>query len=138
MRDQGIEADVRPRNGPIRSFQDLVAWQKAFQLASLVYHATRTFPADERFGLVQQLRRGAVSVSSNIAEGYGRGGRSDYSRFLKMSRGSLYEIDTQLMLSKELGFLAEAEYSSVKAALDECERVLAGLIRAIDAGPPSP
>jgi four helix bundle protein len=136
-RDQGTERAERPKNGPVRSFRDLVAWQKAYQVGLMVYAATRSFPADERFGLVTQLRRSAVSVASNIAEGYGRGGRTDYSRFLKIARGSLYEVDTQLMFSKELGYLPIDDYEPAKAALDECERVLAGLIRAIDAVPPT-
>lgn len=136
MPDLVMEGDARHRSAPVRSFRDLVAWQNAYRLGLTIYGITRNFPADERFGLVQQMRRCAVSVSSNIAEGYGRAGRSDYSRFLKIARGSVYEVDTQLMFSKDLGYLSDHEYIETKAVLDDCERVLAGLIRAIDAAPP--
>lgn len=80
----------------IRSHRDLIAWQKAVDLGLEVYRLTRSFPDAERFGLISQLRRAGVSVSSNIAEGYGRGTTADYLRFLRAARGSLYEIDTQL------------------------------------------
>jgi four helix bundle protein len=78
------------------------------------------------------LRRGGVSVASNIAEGYGRGSTSDYTRFLKVARGALYEIDTQLLFAVELKYITNEQYETTKADLDECERVLAGLIRSLD------
>ncbi|RPI59311.1 MAG: four helix bundle protein, partial [Planctomycetaceae bacterium] len=78
---------------PIRSYKDLQVWQKSMELAGQIYEATQKFPADERFGLTSQLRRAAVSVPSNIAEGYGRGTRKDYKRFLQVARGSLYELE---------------------------------------------
>ena len=134
-RDQGIEAMERAPSSAIRSFRDLIAWQKAYALGLAVYKLTARFPPDERFCLVQQLRRCSVSVASNIAEGYGRGGRADYCRFLKLARGSLYECDTQLMFSVDLAYVSREMYSDTKRALDECERVLAGLIRALDSGP---
>lgn len=131
-RDQVPNQEVRHANGRVRSFRDLVAWQKAFALGLAVYRLTAKFPSDERFGLVQQMRRCSVSIASNIAEGYGRAGRSDYTRFLKLARGSLYECDTQLMFGVELGYIPCDAYEQTKAQLDECERVLAGLIRALE------
>lgn len=119
---------------PIRSYRDLIAWQKSFQLGLSVYRATRALPSEERFGLVSQLRRSAVSIASNIAEGYGRHGRPDYRRFLKIARGSLYEVDTQLLFATELTYLTPDQYTPVKQELDEAERVLAGLIRAVESG----
>jgi four helix bundle protein len=116
----------------IRTFRDLVAWQKAFGLGKRVYRATETFPERERFGLTVQLRRGAVSVASNIAEGYGRGSTVDYVRFLKVARGCLYELDTQLMFAMEFQYLVTEQYEGAKLDLDECERVLAGLIRSLE------
>jgi four helix bundle protein len=118
--------------GRIGSYRDLIAWQKAFALGVELYRLTARFPDHEKFGLTIQLRRGGVSVASNIAEGYGRGSTSDYLRFLRMARGCLYEIDTQLMLAQTFEYIAEAEYQSVKLLVDESERVLAGLIRSID------
>ncbi len=112
----------------IKSYRDLVAWQKAFEVGLAVYGATKSFPADERFGLTSQLRRGAVAVASNIAEGYGRASRSDYLRFLKIARGALYEIETQLLFAKELGYMKQDRLNKLGPIVDECGRVLGGLI----------
>jgi four helix bundle protein len=119
-------------NPAIQSFRDLIAWQKAFRLGLAVYEIASDLPDRERFGLTSQLCRGAVAVASNIAEGYGRGSRVDYVRFLKIARGAIYEIDTQLMFTVELGYVTSERYDSVKAQLDECERILAGLIRSLE------
>jgi four helix bundle protein len=118
--------------GEIRTYQDLIAWQKSFSVGMEVYRATDHFPDRERFGLTIQLRRSAVSVPSNIAEGFGRGSTADYIRFLKVARGSIYELDTQLLFAKELGYLPDDGYTGLKERLDEAERVLAGLIRSLD------
>jgi four helix bundle protein len=101
-----------------------------------VYRSTKAFPADERFALTSQIRRAAVGVASNIAEGYGRGGRSDYIRFLKIARGSLYELDTQLQLACDLTYLDQSSHAGLKSALNESERILAGLIRSLEAPEP--
>ena len=124
-------ADSKPR-ARVRTYRDLIAWQKSHALALAVYRLTSTFPAEERFGLTAQVRRASVSVPSNIAEGYGRGGRADYARFLKLARGSLYEVDAQLLLAADLGHLGREQYQEACQSIEECERVLAGLIRAID------
>ncbi|MGP1347464.1 MAG: four helix bundle protein [Phycisphaerales bacterium] len=120
----------------IKSYRDLVAWQKAFSLGLAVHRMTGSFPKEERFGLTSQLRRNAVSVASNIAEGYGRGTKIDYIRFLRIARGSLYEMETQLMFASEFGY---AEPAGVTALVDqsrECGRVIAGLISAVDRSQP--
>lgn len=119
-------------NPPIRTFRDLVAWQKAYSLGLEVYRFTLKLPADERFSLVSQLRRGAISPSSNIAEGYGRGGRADYTRFLKIARGALYELDTQASFCVDLRYVPIEAYQQLKVMIDECERILAGLIRSLE------
>jgi four helix bundle protein len=116
----------------ITGFRDLIAWQRAYALCKVIYQTTASFPAEEKFGLVTQMRRGAVSVPSNIAEGYGRGSRADYVRFLKVARGALYELDTQVGLSIDLGFLGSERAESVRGALIETNQVLAGLIRSLD------
>jgi four helix bundle protein len=89
--------------GAIRSFRDLIVWQKSIQFAKMVYDLTKRFPVDERFGLTAQVRRAAVSVSSNIAEGHSRQGR-EFTHFLSIARGSLAEVESQLLLAVELGF----------------------------------
>lgn len=114
----------------IKTFRDLIAWQKGMQLAKEVYKATSLMPDNERFGLTSQMRRAAVSIPSNIAEGYARQSLTDYVRFLKIARGSLAELQTQLLLAEELGFIrCTSELSSV---LSEADRVLQGLIRSLE------
>lgn len=92
----------------IRSYRDLIAWQKSMDLVEQVYRETGGLPGDELYGLVSQLRRCAVSVPSNIAEGWGRHARHDYIRFLRMSQGSLYELATQTELCERLSYAAES------------------------------
>src|SRR5436190_967215 len=106
----------RNPNPSIKSYRDLRVWQRAMDLTEAVYRATERFPVTERYGLVAQLRRAAVSVASNIAEGHARS-RGDYIRFLVMSAGSLTEIETQLFVSQRLRFIAAA---SANALLDHC------------------
>lgn len=117
----------------IKSYRDLVAWQLAVDLSLLVYELTRTFPDTERFGLTSQIRRASVSVASNVAEGYGRGTTSDYQRFLRMARGSLYEVETQMVIAARLGYLGRDRFEQYEAKSNECSRVLAGLLRSIEA-----
>jgi len=115
----------------IRNFDDLEAWKKSRVLVRAIYEATSAFPATEVYGLTQQLRRAAVSVPSNIAEGYGRGARNDYVRFLRMARGSLYEIQTQLLLAQDLGYVTEAKVSPLMKQAAECCRILQGLLKGL-------
>jgi four helix bundle protein len=118
-------------SGEIRSFRDLIAWQKAMELCERAYTLSHGFPADERFGLTAQLRRAAVSVPSNIAEGYGRGRTQDYVRFLSVARGSLYEMETQVILSVQLGFAAGDAAAACMNSIREVDRVLCALGRAV-------
>jgi four helix bundle protein len=117
--------------GTIRSHRDLEAWQLAHALGLSVYRLTGKFPADERFGLVSQMRRCAVSIASNIAEGYGRGSRVDYVRFLKIARGSLFELDSQCQLAIDLGFLPREAASTLAGQWTRTSQVLAALIRSL-------
>lgn len=110
------------------SFRDLIAWQKAMDLVEEVYAVTRSFPAEERYGLTAQLRRCAVSIPSNIAEGHGRLTTRDLQHFLAQARGSLLELQTQLMLAVRLQI---GRSDALRAALehaDEVGRVLNGLL----------
>ena len=88
-------------------FRELIYWQKARQLVQEVYRISAAFPTTEQYGLSLQLRRAVVSIPSNIAEGYGRASRAEYVRFLNIARGSCYEVETQLILALDLGFLNE-------------------------------
>ena len=116
----------------IRSYRDLEAWRLAIRLTKVVYRMSEHFPSDERFGLTSQIRRAAVSVASNIAEGWGRGTTSDYARFLRMARGSMYEVETQGLIALELGFVEKDKFDFFEQTIDEAGRVLAGLLRSIE------
>ncbi len=94
------------------AYTDLIVWQKAMDLVDWVYAAMRSFPSDERFRLCDQLSRAVVSIPSNIAEGNGRSGRTDYARFLSMARGSLYETMTQLEIARRQGYIADYKAAS--------------------------
>ena len=115
--------------GEIRTFRDLIAWQKAMALTKAVYRATSAMPESERFGLTNQMRRAAVSVPSNIAEGHGRQSTKDYVRCLRIARGSLAELATQMELASELSFVRFD--SPTMELLAETDRVLQGLIRSL-------
>ncbi len=108
-----------------------MAWQKAMNLCQHVYAVSRGFPPDERFGLIAQIRRAAVSVPSNIAEGYGRHRTQDYLRFLNVALGSLCELETQLILAIRLEFICTDASTSCMELLREVDRVLCALIRAV-------
>lgn len=92
----------------LKSFKELIVWQKAYKLVLEIYKFTYNFPKTETYGLVQQIRRAATSIPSNIAEGYGRKHKTDYHRFLSMAYGSLLELETQYMLSIDLGYAKQS------------------------------
>jgi len=108
-------------------FRDLVAWQKAMGLVTEIYNLTRTFPRDEAYGLVSQLRRTAVSVPSNLAEGYSRNSRNEFHHFVGQARGSLAEVETQVEIARNLGYVTVACSSEMLARIDEVGRLLTGL-----------
>ncbi len=101
------------------SYKELIVWQKAKALAAAIYKATEEFPTSERYGLTGQLRRAAVSVASNIAEGQGRNTTGEFLQFLGHARGSLLELQTQLDISLELKFLSEAEFNNLEGLSGE-------------------
>ncbi len=121
------EATRGESHKPIRTFRDLIVWQKAIQLAKAVYQISTNFPADERFGLTLQMRRAAVSVSSNIAEGHSRTGRH-FAHFLSIARGSTSEVESQLFLAAELGFVNAQSIESIISTAGEIHRMTASLI----------
>ena len=116
------------------NFEKLEVWQKAIQFGELVYRVTRNFPDEERFGLTSQMRRAAVSVSSNIAEGSARHSRDDYARFLEIAAGSLFEVVSQAFLARKQGYLPETEFCAIYAAAEEQSRMLSGLRRHLTTG----
>ncbi len=119
------------RAGRVRTFRDLVAWRRGMELAGAVYDATTVMPDSERFGLTSQMRRAAVSIPSNIAEGHPRESRADYLRYLRVARGSLAELSTQLELAARLRLLPHDPQLS--DLVDEEARILQALILALEA-----
>jgi four helix bundle protein len=111
----------------VESYRDLIAWQKAMQLVAEVYRATLKLPDSERFGLVSQLRRAAVSVPSSLAEGHSRGSTKEFVRYIGIAMGSLAEIETQLLICLKLDLLAEAAVDHILGSCDERNRILRGL-----------
>jgi four helix bundle protein len=114
-----------------RSYRDLVAWQKGMRFVAQIYEVTQRFPPEERYGLTNQLRRACVSVPSNIAEGQARFSQKEFHHFLSQARGSLVEIETQLLIAKELKYLQPARAEGLLAAADELGKILNGLIASI-------
>jgi four helix bundle protein len=108
----------------VQSFRDLIVWQKSYRLALEMYKGTKSFPKVEEFGLVSQMRRSSVSIPSNIAEGYNRKGRKEYVQYLYTAYGSLAELQTQLMLSKDIGYLPEKDFTVLYGLSDEVGRML--------------
>jgi four helix bundle protein len=108
-------------------FEKLEVWQKAIELADLIYDATRSFPDYEKFGLANQMRRAAVSVSSNIAEGSGRNAERDFIRFLQISYGSLMEVVSQLKIAEKRGFIEPQNAQRIYDLCEQTSRMLSGL-----------
>jgi four helix bundle protein len=114
---------------PSRNYRDLIAWQKAIQLAVDVYQSLRQYPSDERFGLVSQTKRAVTSIAANIAEGEGRGGNVEFIRFLRIAHGSLREVETHLILGSRLDFLPADQLPALLEKCGEVGRIIMGLIR---------
>ena len=110
------------------SFRELVAWQKAKQLALSVYRETEHFPQTKMYGLTAQIRRAAISVPSNIAEGQGRGSKPDFAKFLCVARGSLLELLTQLEIARDLGYTSAESFNELQKHNGEVLRILNGLL----------
>jgi four helix bundle protein len=115
----------------VKSFKQLIAWQKAMDLVVNLYGATKPMPRDEQFGLTSQIHRAAVSIPSNIAEGQARGTTRDFLRFLHMALGSCSEVETQLMLARRLGYLSEQSTDELLLDISEVGRLINGIIRSL-------
>lgn len=118
----------------MQDYRRLLVWQRSHCLALLVYEATREFPQDGRFGLCSQMRRAAVSIPSNIAEGGGRGSRDDFARFLRICGGSVNELEYQAMSARDLNYLAGEQFEQLGACCAEIRRMLTGLLKKLVAG----
>lgn len=114
-----------------QSFKDLVVWQRSVELTVDIYKLTSTFPDSERFGLTNQMRRAAVSIASNIAEGYGRATKGEYVQFLGHARGSCSELETQLVITKKLKFGLPENLDSAESLCSDVGRLLGALMKSI-------
>lgn len=121
----------------VRRYQDLTVWRKAMDLVEQVDELTQGFPPCEQFGLTSQLRRAACSIPSNIAEGQGRRLRKQFALFLRTSRGSIQELETQLLIGSRLGYTTIEQVTPILNLCDEVSRLLSGLLRSLQVKPPS-
>jgi len=115
------------KNKTVKKFKDLNVWKKAIDLVKAVYSATNDFPEEEKFGLTSQIRRSAVSIPSNIAEGSGRDSDKEFNHFLNIARGSTFELETQLIISGEIGILNSDELNQLSEKIDEIQRMITNL-----------
>ena len=122
----------------LKSYRDLKVWQKSYNLCLKLYRITAKFPTEERYGLTSQIRRSAVSIPSNIAEGYGRKTTVDYIRFLYISYSSICELETQIYLAGDLNLISIVELEPLKQAIAEIERMLKTLIKSLENKPLNP
>jgi four helix bundle protein len=115
----------------MNTFREIKVWQKAMDFVTKLYKNTKKFPQDELYGITSQMRRCAVSIPSNIAEGFGRKSTQDFKRFLQISMGSLFELETQLEISKNLEYLEESQFNKLYEDLREVEIMLSSFINSI-------
>lgn len=121
----------RDMKNEAKGFRQLTVWQKAYELTLEVYRLTKAFPKQEIYGLTSQLQRAAVSISANIAEGYERNHRKEYLQFLFIAKGSLGEVETYLLLAKDLGYLYNSDYLAIDEKRKDTSRLLQGLIKSL-------
>lgn len=112
-------------------FRKLLIWQKSMALVTKIYYTTNHFPKEEIFGLTSQIRRSSISIPSNIAEGYGRESNKDLLRFLNISKGSLFEMQTQLEVAKNIAYIKETDFNTLYEDSREVERMLVSFIKKI-------
>jgi len=116
----------------LKNYKELQVWQKAYQLCVAIYKRTNTFPKEERYGITSQIRRAAVSIPSNIAEGYGRKTTKEYIQALYIAYGSVCELETQILLSNDLGYINAEDLEQLQKSLGDIERMLKGLIKSLE------
>jgi four helix bundle protein len=116
----------------LKNYRELNVWQKAYQLCLEIYKITRDFPKEERYGLTSQIRRAVVSIPSNIAEGYGRKTTKEYIQSLYIAYGSNCELETQILLSNDLGYVKDGKIEELQQKIGDVERMLKGLIKSLE------
>lgn len=116
----------------LKNYKELIVWQKAYHLCLEIYRLTKGFPKEEIYGLSSQIRRAAISVPCNIAEGYGRKTTPDYIRFLYIAYGSICELETQMLLSGDLGYIETDKLKILLEGMGEVERMLKALIKSLE------
>lgn len=112
-------------------FKELIVWQKSIDLVTKIYKVTEKFPSSEIYGLTSQLKRASISIPSNIAEGNTRRSKADYVQFLRIARGSCSEVETQIIISKNLGFIDEIKFDELSSSIIEISKMLNGLINSL-------
>ena len=117
---------------PLRSYKELIAWQQGIELVSEIYRYTKDFPRVEVYGLTNQIRRAAVSIPSNIAEGQGRLTRGEFRQFLGHARGSIFELESQILIAGKLGYVKREDAESLLQRVAELGRILNGLLKSLD------
>lgn len=117
---------------PLAHYRELIVWQKGVNLVTDVYRLTANFPKQEIYGLTSQIRRSAASIPANIAEGQGRSSRGEFKQFLGHARGSLYELETHILVAGNLGYVADCDGSKVTLQIHEIGRMLNGLLKSLD------
>lgn len=112
----------------IKSYKELIVWQKAIELVKQIYMLTEVFPQNEMYGIISQMRRAAISIPSNIAEGYGRKSSKEYGQFYSISYGSALELETQLIIAKELNYIKPSDFDKITSLLEEVLKMLNTMI----------
>ena len=116
----------------LKNYKELKVWEKAYKLCLDIYTVTKRFPKEEIYGLTSQIRRSAVSIPSNIAEGYGRKTTSEYGRFLYIAYGSVCELETQTMVSGDLDYMKKEKFQELREELGDVERMLKAMIKSLE------
>ncbi len=119
-------------NKKVESFKDLIVWQKGIELVNEIYKVTKLFPKEELYGLTSQMRRAAISVPTNVAEGWGRGTTKNYIQFLEISRGSLYELNTLIIISTNQEYLSSVKCAEIENIINEIGRILNAIISKLE------
>ncbi|AMR31376.1 four helix bundle protein [Mucilaginibacter sp. PAMC 26640] len=116
----------------MHNFKELKVWKAGIEVSKLTFNITRNFPSEERYGLISQMTRSAVSIPSNIAEGCGRKSNKELYHFLNISLGSAFELETQCIIAKEFGYMPEIQLNEITALLSEIQRMIYGLQKSLN------
>lgn len=115
----------------ISSYKDLIAWQKGIELTTIVYKLLNQFPKEEKYGLISQISRSCTSIPANIAEGWGRDSDQNFVNYLRIAKGSLYELETHLIVSKNINYLTDENLKDLQIKIEEISKIINGLIKSI-------